>query len=230
MRRSMFVMLMIVALTTSLFVTGCGQSTEDQITKLREKITELESQVKPLKELENRVDSLENRVDSLETKKLKQAVVPEISTKFHVTIDYDRLIEEYEPFGKPTGYYYTEKRLSSEKERVQGIVKVEAISLPFSELRKSEKITSMTSEEVIAALDKKGLRPATPKELVALCDECGDQDTLPRHLIALGVAPGGSFVVLDGSRCVPHADRRSLNLIGVNNGWDSYYHFLAFHR
>ena len=146
---------------------------------------------------------------------------------FRITILYNQRVED-EIASAGLAYAdsdITDKNFSTDEETAKGTVETDAIIVHFNE--------PMTSEEVIAALDKKGLRPGTPKELVALHKGCDNQDALQDELplVALG---GKVWQDSRGLRFVAYLSRfgskRNLNPHWFDDGWNSDYRFLAFRK
>ena len=146
---------------------------------------------------------------------------------FRITILYNQRVED-EIASAGLAYAdsnITNENFSTDEETAKGTVETDAIIVHFNE--------PMTSEEVIAALDKKGLRPGTPKELVALHKGCDNQDALQDELplVALG---GKVWQDSRGLRFVAYLSRfgskRNLNPHWFDDGWNSDYRFLAFRK
>lgn len=152
---------------------------------------------------------------------------------FHITIPYSQPIEDEIKLGgfREVSSCITDRNFSTDEEIAKGIVEADAIIVPFSELGELE----MTPEEIIAALDKKGLRPGTFKELVALYKQCGNQETLRSKLPIVAL---GSVIFYESGGCCEVAnlgEDGSLRLPYFNWSkfrWSSYTddHFLAFYN
>jgi len=174
------------------------------------------------------VEALVNKLGGMEAvmsilRDVAEVVVTTISHITHfftVLIDETRTVEELTAEGK---YDWSNRNVTSKNfPRSKGGTGMEK-DIALFHFRKT-----MTSEQVIAEMEKENYRPATCQELLALGIA---QQELQRDfpIIALG-----SVCVLDGNRCVAvlygGAVGRSLRLYWFDDDWDDVCRFGAVRK
>ena len=134
-----------------------------------------------------------------------------------VTVDYSRSLAQMIAAGK---YDWVNDDITEKHFPMKGNGKVE-LNLELAHFNKY-----ISSDDAIAELKKRGLRPATLWELLAFGAKFPEtQREFP--IVALGSV----WRDLDGDRNVPylwgHADERSLGLCWYDHDWSDNYRFLA---
>ena len=164
-----------------------------------------------------------------DVQKLKQSLqdviegkfgVPSIVLQYLVTVNYDLSVKDAIAAGK---YDWKNDDITTKNfpSKCTGVADMEIILVKFDD--------TMSSEDVIRELDKKGLRPAALPELLAFGEKYTDvQREFP--VIALGSVRQHS----DGNRLVPSlfkvASQLCLGLVWFGGKWDSLYRFAAVRK
>ncbi|MFA6447162.1 MAG: hypothetical protein WCW31_02790 [Patescibacteria group bacterium] len=138
---------------------------------------------------------------------------------------------------------YTIPAMDELKRRFSGYVNPAYEGIAFEPIKVCEKVSRETCEvefeyvhlghdasndEVLAEIDKRGLRPALPEELLGFAEKYPDEQ-LKHPIVALG-----SVTSVDGDRRVAYlwgdGDGRGLRLGWVDFDWSGDYRFLAVRK
>jgi hypothetical protein len=144
-----------------------------------------------------------------------------IIATFTITVDETLSVEDAVKIGK---FDYSNPSITSEKfEKPTNGQKWDDKEVTIFHFNKT-----MTSEAIIAEMDKAGYKPANIWELISLAVKEPDlQRKYP--IVALG-----SFCLLDGDRLVPYlcefGSERDLSLDAFDVGWGDDYRFLAVRK
>ena len=147
----------------------------------------------------------------------KMIGLPPLVLRF--TVDYSLTMEQMIALGQ---YDWKNDNITSERFPVKGEGKKEIVG----ELVKYG--SAMSSEAVLADLDKKGFRPATIEELLAF------GAAFPEFQRKFPIVALGSVAEIHGRRvvaCLGGGDSgRGLGLIWFGGGWVAFCHFLAVRK
>jgi len=151
---------------------------------------------------------------------LAMKMVKSVRDGFHIVVDYARSLSEMISAG---AYDWVNSDITSEHFPVKGEGRVELVP----ELVHYGK--SMSSDDIIRDMDKRGLRPATLPELLAYGEKNPEkQREFP--IVALDSVGRGRR----GYRCVAclccGGSARGLGLSVWSGGWDGHFRFLAFRK
>jgi hypothetical protein len=136
---------------------------------------------------------------------------------YHMTVDYSQSIEKAAKAGK---YRWVNSDITSENfpTKRSGIVEVDIELVHFGR--------DMSTEEVLAELGKRGLRPAETHELLKLGEKFPDlQREFP--IIALGSVCRDSYDDLSCPSLDSNRSVRVLYLYCLGGRWDGDYRFAA---
>ncbi len=137
---------------------------------------------------------------------------------YPITVDYN---QSFEQMVKAGCYDWVDSDITAEHFPVKGVglVQLDGQLICFDK--------SMSSEQILAELDKMGLRSGNVEELLAFGTKYPDRQ-FPV------IEPASSWQDSDGYRLVvyldSHARERDLSLDWFESGWDDYYRFLAFRK
>lgn len=170
----------------------------------------------------NTLSSLQDiQPTEIETEKQSTPAMPEPTiTDYTLTVNYDLSIEEMVEAGK---YDKANPNITSDNFPVAGHGSKELVTKTI------HYDYYITTEEVIADLDKRGLRPATPAKILKFGEMYPNlQEEFP--IIALGQI----WAYLNGHRDVIALDSdgrgRDLDLISFDNVWGTHCRFLAVEK
>lgn len=142
-----------------------------------------------------------------------------VSETFPVVIDYEKSLQAMIRAGR---YDWTNSDITEKHFPVaSGPIEISMELVHFDR--------AMTSEEVLAELDRKGLRPATLPELLAFGAKYPEKQ---REFPVVALASVWRNWV--AGRRVPYlwslADGRGLDLDWLDSGWDEHYRFAAVRK